>query len=126
MGRRLTPHERLLREVAEQDFMDQLVAAARLYGWRVMHVEFAFQRSGAWGTPTIYDGPGFPDLMLVRERVVFIETKRETGKLTPKQEEWLDALRDAGQEVYVARPSDFDAMIEVLTTFKDDEEGDHP
>jgi hypothetical protein len=72
-------------------------------GWRAYHTFF----SGL-------SGPGFPDLVLVRERVVFAELKAERGRVSPSQQEWLDALRAAGAEVYLWRPRDWDTLCEVL------------
>lgn len=58
--------------------------------------------------------PGFPDRVLVRERVVYVETKSETGKATAEQIEWLNALAKAGQECYLWRPSDLDEIGRIL------------
>ena len=66
---------------------------------------------------------GFPDRVLVRERVIFVELKRElTGKPsvdrdrqpTAAQREWLTALARAGAELYVWRPSDLDEIAQIL------------
>jgi hypothetical protein len=47
--------------------------------------------------------------------LVFAELKSERGKLKPEQEAWLEALRQVpGVEVHVWRPSDMDAIAEVL------------
>ena len=69
---------------------------AHIYGWRLVYHTFRSQHSPS----------GFPDYVLVRERVVFAELKTEKGKPTPFQTEWLDGLRSAGAEVYLWRPSD--------------------
>ena len=68
--------------------------------------------------------PGFPDLVLARTgRVIFAELKAEAGKTTPAQEEWIAELGGrtatmrtlpASHEVYEWRPSDLDAIAEVL------------
>ena len=58
--------------------------------------------------------PGFPDWTLARERVVFLELKTETGKVSDAQKEWLAALNAAGVEAYVVRPRHFDAITVVL------------
>lgn len=60
---------------------------------------------------------GFPDLVMCSPtqcRVVYAELKAESGRLSAKQQGWLDTLRAAGQEVYLWRPSDWDRIIEIL------------
>lgn len=57
---------------------------------------------------------GFPDRVIVRERVVFVETKAAHGKLSDAQVGWLTALARAGAEVYVWRPADLDEAARVL------------
>jgi hypothetical protein len=47
---------------------------------------------------------GFPDLVLLGDRVAFVELKTDTGRVRPDQQIWLDGLRAAGQAVYVIRP----------------------
>lgn len=59
--------------------------------------------------------PGFPDWTLVRERVVFLELKTETGKPSPAQKFWISALLDASAEVYIARARDLQALSAILT-----------
>lgn len=76
--------------VAEKDVQSMIVELAGLHGWRVYHT-FDSRRSAA----------GFPDLMLVRERIVFAELKRAGEKPRRDQVEWLDALARSGAEVYL-------------------------
>lgn len=61
------------------------------------------------------DGAGFPDLVLVRERVVWVELKSDIGVLSDEQEIWIAMLHRAGQEVYVWKPCDWDTILEVLS-----------
>ena len=65
-------------------------------------------KSGKWAT-ALEGLAGFPDLVLVHETrgLVFAELKSEKGRLSHKQQRWIDLLRLAGQEVYVWKPSDF-------------------
>jgi VRR-NUC domain len=58
---------------------------------------------------------GFPDLVLVRDRVIFAELKREGGKLSAAQREWVEALEKAGAETYVWFPSMLDQVAEILS-----------
>lgn len=57
---------------------------------------------------------GYPDRTCVRERILFVELKRERTKPTPDQVEWLDRLARAGGECYLWRPSDLDEIAVVL------------
>lgn len=60
------------------------------------------------------DGKGFPDLVLVRERIIFAVVKAEKGRVRPDQKVWLDMLRAAGAQVHVWKPSDWPEIEEVL------------
>lgn len=92
-----------LPPMTERDWQHQVIDLAKLFGWRVYHPFLS-----KWSER------GFPDLTLVRERLIFVELKREDGRLSPHQEEWLDALKAAGVECYVWRPSDFGEAQETL------------
>lgn len=93
----------LLAKVSEKEFMGSVIALAKEYGWHVYHVYFS-QNSE----------PGFPDLVLVRERVIFAELKKETGKQTKVQFAWEGWLLDADAEVYCWRPSSWPEIVKVL------------
>ena len=99
---------------SEEDFLQKVAELARLYGWRVCHFRAARNKSG-WATPIQFDAAGFPDLVLCNgERIIWVECKAEKGRLTPEQAEWIDALRNAGAEVYVWRPSDWPNILSIL------------
>jgi hypothetical protein len=91
--------------VTEATWQAQVVDLAELFGWFVYHNPDS-RRSNA----------GFPDLVLIRPpRVLFIELKRETGRLSPTQREVIDALEACpGVEVHVARPSDWERVCSWL------------
>lgn len=57
---------------------------------------------------------GFPDLVLVRDRVVYAEMKTKIGRVTAAQQAWHDRLRAAGAEVHVWRPTDLEAIRQCL------------
>lgn len=76
---------------------------ARLSGWVLYHTHDS-RRSPA----------GFPDLVLVRERVVFAELKAEKGRVTPEQLAWLGRLWQAGAEAYLWRPSGWPEIERLL------------
>lgn len=53
------------------------------------------------------DGAGFPDLVLVHRTVIYAELKAQKGRVSEAQKAWHEALRAAGEEVHVWRPSDW-------------------
>lgn len=93
-----------LKDVSEKEFMEQVVKAARWLGCLVFHTYDSRRCS-----------PGFPDLVIVRGRIVFAELKTEIGRVTPEQQTWIQSLRRAGVECHVWRPSDMDRIIEILS-----------
>lgn len=90
-------------DLSEREFTQIVVDLARREGWWRYHT-YRSERSQ----------PGFPDEVLVRERIVFAELKTEKGRLAPAQEECVDRLRAAGAEVHVWRPSDLVEIAAVL------------
>lgn len=98
-----------LSELTEKEWELQIVGtrdhpgAARQVGFRVYHT---LRSKGSQ--------PGFPDWTLVRERLIFLELKSETGKPSDAQKEWIGALLDAGQEVYIARPRHLEPLARIL------------
>ena len=57
---------------------------------------------------------GFPDLVIVGNRVIWVELKSEKGRLSLPQNEWLTRLHRAGQETYLWRPADWPAAQQIL------------
>ena len=74
---------------------------ARLFGWRIAHFRSVETKRQGWQTPVQGDGKGYPDLCLVRERIIFIELKCGKNKLEPEQEVWRDKIILAGGEWYL-------------------------
>lgn len=81
---------------SERGFQAAVLEFAALRGWLCFH-PFDSRRSQA----------GFPDLVLVRDRVIFVELKAPQGRISPDQHQWIDALENAGAQVYVWRPADW-------------------
>jgi len=132
------------RTMSEEAFTTQVIAMAKARGWLTAHFRPAMTKRGKWVTAVQGDGKGFPDLVLVRRevvrmsdtpdrcfhgvvifaqpnipcefpgRVIFAELKSMRGALTEEQQEWIDTLKAAGQEVYVWRPSDIEEIERVL------------
>ena len=94
--------------MSERDYQKQIVELAETLGWRVYHTHDS-RRSN----------PGFPDLVLVRDsRLVFIEVKRQSGKLSLAQKDWLTALSEVAEvTTLIARPSDWEQVASCLLHF---------
>jgi len=95
------------RLLPEKAYQQRLLDHLRACGWIAYHT-FDSRRSAA----------GFPDVVASHptwHRVVWIEVKRVTGRVTEAQEAWLVALADAGQEVRVVRPQDWDSFVAWVT-----------
>ena len=95
-------HPDKLPPQSEKAFQRQIIDLARWLHWAHYHT-WRSDRSPS----------GFPDLVLVRPpRILFVEVKREEGKVTPAQLHWLQVLGACrGVEVATWRPSDW-ALIE--------------
>lgn len=87
----------------EKEFMGAVVEYLRLKNWLVYH-PFDSRRSE----------PGFPDLVCVKDRVVWIELKVDGGNLSVHQRKWLDKLEAAGEETYVFFPCDWPTIKKVM------------
>ncbi len=92
-----------LEDILEADWRKDVVKLAKTLGWISY---FTFNSRGS--------SFGFPDLVLTRERVIFIELKREKTKPTDDQKMWLRRLLEANAEAYVARPHDLDDLALIL------------
>lgn len=97
--------------MTEEQFLDTVVALAKLHRWKVAHFRPAQMQSGRWATPMKGD-KGFPDLTLARRGVVmFAELKSEVGRLSKEQKEWGEELGDL---FHVWRPSDLPRIADLL------------
>lgn len=100
-------------EWTEEQFLREVLALAKECGWRTAHFRPARTARG-WRTAVQGDGKGWPDVVMVRERIIFAELKAETGRLKPAQKAWIETLTQAKQEVYVWKPSDWVEIERVL------------
>lgn len=91
---------------------------AHRLGWRTAHFP-AVETVQGWRTAVGGRAKGFPDLVLVRERLIIAEIKGDGDSLKPEQKEWLDAFTKAGVENYVWRPKDWrEGRIEIILHVK--------
>ena len=89
--------------ITERQFANQIIDLCKLFGWLYYR---------AWISPS-----GYPDIILVRPpRVILVELKTEKGQPTESQWIWLYTLQHCpGVECYLWRPSDFEAITEILS-----------
>ena len=90
--------------MTEKQFQTQIVMVAKANGWICYHAYDA-RRSE----------PGFPDLVLVRDRVLYREIKTNTGRVSPAQKNWGDALTKAGADFAIWRPRDLKTIVKELS-----------
>ncbi|GAB3156427.1 hypothetical protein GCM10027258_62850 [Amycolatopsis stemonae] len=100
--------EVLAKAMSEDELEDNVIEAAKLQGWLVVHHRPARVRGDdgedQWRT-AIKGDTGFPDLVLARGgRVLLRELKRQTAKPRLDQARWLEELGDHGG---VWRPLDW-------------------
>lgn len=101
-------------KISEAAFQKQVLTYAALTGWRSAHFRTCMNARGDYRTAVAGDGKGFPDLVLVRDRVIYAELKRDGEKLRPDQELWRDALTAAGAEWHMWTPAQWDDVIAAL------------
>lgn len=81
---------------------------AQLLGWECTHVRDSRGQ----------DFEGMPDYLCTRERVVWVELKRQADRLNLRQVDRAAQLIAAGAEYYAVRPSDFTAICEALRRWR--------
>lgn len=98
----------------EEAFLAQVIAFAKLHGWRSAHFRPAKTERG-WRTAVQGDGKGFPDLVLIRgDTIIVAELKVGRNQLTVEQRAWLVAFEMAGVPAYTWRPKDWSEIEQVL------------
>jgi len=103
----------------ENELQDLVIDLAHLRGWGVAHFRPARTVHG-WRTAVSADGEGFPDLVLVRRgRLIFVELKSVTGKLSASQAQWRDWLCTVAEvteavDWFQWAPKDWDEIEAVL------------
>jgi hypothetical protein len=82
--------------LSEKDWQRLVVDAAKAFGWWHYHPHDSRHSQAGW-----------PDLVLMRPpEVMFVELKRQDGKVTALQGAVLADLEACGLECHVWRPSD--------------------
>jgi hypothetical protein len=113
MSRRLTDQDRVYRAITEAEWSRTVVDYAHAQGWLIAHFRPAQNAQGGWRTPVAADGAGFPDLVLARRdrEPLFVELKREIGRLSSAQIDWMNAINGP---FFTWRPSDWPQVKRVL------------
>jgi VRR-NUC domain len=94
----------MTRATSEKSFQSAVVDLAHLLRWRVFYVRDSRGSPGGW-----------PDLVLLRgEIALFRELKVASGRLSPDQHAWGDALTAAGLDYGVWREGDWDSIAAQL------------
>lgn len=111
MPKKLTEKEKLIRQISERDWQSHVCRIAEVKGWKYYHPPDNRPVNGRIQKVV----SGFPDLCLIKgSRIIFAELKREKGTISLEQQEWIDAIRGCGIEVFVWRPSDIDQVFNEL------------
>lgn len=115
--------DRSMPESALQGFVRE---TALTFGWLYFHYPSAAQAAAVkQGRYDALPDKGFLDTVLVPTRsglpIVFAECKRQTGRVTAEQQQWIDAIEQAigiatdYVQVHVWKPADMDSIIELLS-----------
>ncbi len=106
-----TPPPRLLEPpappqpgIGEEAFQALVVDLAERFRWVAWHDNDS-RRNDA----------GLPDLLLIRERVIWRELKTQKGRLSAEQAAWGELLLRCGQDWAIWRPSDWAEVVATLT-----------
>jgi len=97
--------------VREREFGGQVEHLFAVYGWEFYHVidtAYYARRTSS----------GFPDYCAARRgRVLFVEIKGSTGKVSDEQWKWINLLSEnTGVECYIWRPDALETeIVEVLS-----------
>ena len=92
--------------MTEKMFQGRVIQALRVLGYTYYHT-----------FNSIRSVKGFPDLIALhpgKKRILAIEVKTETGKVTPEQNEWLSSFAKCGVETWLLRPSQFEEFWESI------------
>ena len=100
--------------VSEAAFQKAVIELAHRFNWKCAHFRPAQNQRGQWLTAVQGDGAGFPDLVLVRDRIILAELKAEKGTMSDNQLAWQDTLRGAGVEYHCWKPKDWDEIEKTL------------
>lgn len=101
---------------SETDLQKTVIRLLKANGYLV-HAERAARSQKGWATPIMGD-PGWFDVAAIhpaKHRILLLELKTDTGKLSPFQERWVMAANQCpGVLVMVVRPQDMAEFEEAV------------
>lgn len=101
--------------MTENDFTKDVIDHAHRFGWLCVHFRPAMiGPKSRMMTAYQGDGKGFPDIVAVRERVVFAELKIPPNQITTEQKVWAKTLVAAGVEIYLWTPDDEEDIVKTF------------
>lgn len=100
---------------SERDFQKAVTKLARDHGWAVRHYSDSRKQLASGAIVPDKQAAGVPDLLLIRERVLWAELKTEKGTLRDIQKAIIARLRHAGEDVRLWRPSDWPEIVATLS-----------
>lgn len=89
--------------MSEREFQSAVIAAAEDHGWWCYHVYNAKRSKAGW-----------PDLVMLRDRLIVAELKVPPNVPTAAQLNCLERFRRAGIPAYVWTPADLAEIVQVL------------
>lgn len=95
-----------------KELRELLVPKAHDAGWRVAWFPQVETRTRGWRVPVAGDAKGWFDLIMLRDRFMFVELKGDGDKIRPEQADWLAAVRliatpDSKVEAKIWTPADW-------------------
>jgi hypothetical protein len=106
-------------DCSEEAFERWVIRRADARGWCGFHVRYSEGAVRGIHTPAHHDhldGYGWPDWVFIRgKQILFRELKSRRGAVRGPQRRWLDALKIAGCDARVWRPTDEALILDELT-----------
>lgn len=103
--------------MTENEWQSLVIGYAASRKWKVHHQLIPF-RIGRNGKPRAITEdetePGFVDLVLVRDRIIFAELKTMKGQRSLVQAQWAEWIIKAGGEYHLWVPADYDDVCLTL------------
>ena len=100
----------MTRGKPEDALQTRVIDLCRILGLHTAHFRPGLTQTGRWRTAVGGDGKGWPDLTIVGPGgVLFRELKSDRGSRTVEQRKWAEWLTEAGADVAVWKPRDWDS-----------------